>query len=161
MFSFFNTKEKKLRAIGFASMVDALQARKKNGEITKKEYKKIINQWCQRNEKSIENKGHIEVSARQSFDENEVLPPLNLQNIHTQVFDIDYAESLLLFEYKERKTIDQKIIRDLLHYHQKNNTTFGESSSLTTCSTEELLEIATSHTHPIEEVVAALQMLQR
>lgn len=162
MFSFFNSKEKKLREIGYSSVVDEIKEKRKKGEISKEEYNKQIDEWYLKNQKAIEQGKHVEVSARQSFDESEVLPPLNLENIALEVFDIDYVESLLLFEYKEHQKIDQKIIRELINYHKKNNSTITkEIQSLTDYTEKELLEIATSRTHDITKVVAALQALQK
>ena len=114
MFSILkNQKEKKLIKLGFQSLIDAYKEKVNSGEWTKKVYKKAIEQLYQDKKTAIHNTDNIQVFTRQSFDDNEVTVPLNLQNIQQHYIDYDFVYSSLLFEYKNHKKIQVQALDTL------------------------------------------------
>ncbi|WP_372473718.1 hypothetical protein AB4865_00165 [Capnocytophaga sp. ARDL2] len=114
MFSLFkNQKEKKLVKLGFQSLIDAYKEKFNSGEWTKETYKKAIDTLYKDKKTAIENIDNIQVSTRQTYDDDEVISPLNLQNIRQHFIDYDFVYSSLLFEYKNHNKIHIQAIDTL------------------------------------------------
>lgn len=114
MFSFFkSSKEKKLEKLGFQSLIHSYKEKLRNKEWTRKEYNQAVDQLFDEKKTAIDNVENINVATRQSFDDDEVMVPLNLQNIQLEYIDYDFVYNSLLFEYKNKKRIHQKALEQL------------------------------------------------
>lgn len=110
------SKEKDLIKIGFQPLIDSLKKQLKNKEITKQTYHKTIEKWHSDNKLAIQKGESIQAYIKQSFNEREILPPMNLSNIQMEVVDVDYLQSLILFDYKENRSVNQQVVNELKSY---------------------------------------------
>lgn len=114
MFSFFKSAlEKDLIKLGFGELVNGYKQKVKNKEWTKEQFNEAIKEFHTKHKNEINNLGNVNVSTRQSFDVDDQIVPLNLQNIQQEFIDVDYIYSSLLFEFTNRKRIHSKALQEL------------------------------------------------
>ena len=102
MFSFFKSSiEKDLIKLGFEELVKGYRQKVKSNEWTKQQFNDALKNLHDKNQ--INNIGNVNVATRQSFDVDDSIAPLNLQNIQQEFIDYDYIYSTLLFEYNSNK----------------------------------------------------------
>ncbi len=98
MFSFFKSSiEKDLIKLGFEELVKGYRQKVRSSEWTKQKYNDALKTLHSKNKNQINNIGNINVATRQSFDVDDSIVPLNLQNIQLEFIDYDYIYSTLLF----------------------------------------------------------------
>ena len=111
MFSFFkNSIEKDLIKLGFEELVKGYKQKVKSSEWTKQKYNDALKTLHSKNKNQINNIGNVNVATRQSFDVDDSVVPLNLQNIQQEFIDYDYIYSTLLFEYNSNNRIHTKAL---------------------------------------------------
>jgi len=121
MFSFFKSSiEKDLIKLGFEELVKGYQKRLKSGEWTKNQYNQALKALHTKHKNQINNIGNVNVATRQSFDADDAMVPLNLQNIQQEFIDYDYIYSTLLFEYNSNNRIHAKALHQLDKLLQEN-----------------------------------------
>lgn len=114
MFLFFkSTLEKNLIKLGFTDSVNQYKQKLKNKELTKKEYNNALQSLYNAHQVQLKNIKNVNVATRQTFDDDELLVPLNLQNIKQEFIDYDFIYSSLLFEYNNNKRIHTKALHEL------------------------------------------------
>ena len=115
MFSFFkNSIEKDLLKLGYDRLITGYKQKLKNKEITKQQYHNLLNNLHKKHQSTLSNLTNVNVATRQSFNDNEVMVPLNLQNIQQEYIDVDFLYSSLLFEYTNHNRINHKALNELL-----------------------------------------------
>jgi len=93
VFSFFKSdKEKKLEKIGYKSLIQSYKQKASNKEWTRSEYRQAMNLLYKEKKTAVDNAENVNIATRQSFKEDEVMVPLNLQNIQQESVDLK-AES--------------------------------------------------------------------
>ena len=114
MFSFFkNTLEKDLIKLGFGKLIEGYKQKVRTKEWSERQYKEALRDFHTRHISEVRNAGNVNVATRQSFDDDELMVPLNLQNIQQEFIDIDYLYSSLLFEYHNHKRVHTKALHEL------------------------------------------------
>lgn len=114
MFSFFkNSVEKDLVKLGYAQLIEGYKQKVRSKEFTKQQYKKALKQLHEKHLNQINNANNVNVATRQTFDDDELLTPLNLQNIQQEFIDVDFLYSSLLFEFNSRNRIHVKALTEL------------------------------------------------
>lgn len=114
MFSFFkNTLEKDLVKLGFGRLLEGYKQKVKTKEWTGKQYKEALKDLHSRHRSQLSNAENVNVATRQSFDDDELMVPLNLQNIQQEYIDIDFLYSSLLFEYRNHERVHTKALYEL------------------------------------------------
>jgi len=114
MFSFFKSSiEKDLIKLGFEELVKGYQQKLKANEWTKLQYNDALKSLHTKHKNQISNIGNVNVATRQSFDVDDSMVPLNLQNIQQEFIDYDYIYSTLLFEYNSNNRIHTKALYQL------------------------------------------------
>ena len=109
MFSFFKSSiEKDLIKLGFEELVQGYKQKVKTNEWTKLQYNEALKSLHTKHKNQISNIGNVNVATRQSFDVDDSVVPLNLQNIQQEFIDYDYIYSTLLFEYNSNNRIHTK-----------------------------------------------------
>lgn|SRR5690554_844195 len=114
MFSFFKSnKEEKLEKLGYHSLIQSYKEKVRNKEWTRKDYQSAIQNLLNEKKTAVENIENNNVSTRQSFVTDEVLVPLNLENIQNEYIDYDFVCSSLVFEFKSKKRVHLKALQQL------------------------------------------------
>ncbi|MDO5636144.1 MAG: hypothetical protein Q4G18_02705 [Myroides sp.] len=114
MFSFFKSSiEKDLIKLGFEELVKGYRQKVRSSEWTKQKYNDALKTLHSKNKNQINNIGNVNVATRQSFDVDDSVVPLNLQNIQQEFIDYDYIYSTLLFEYNSNNRIHTKALNEL------------------------------------------------
>lgn len=114
MFSLFkSTVEKDLIKLGFEELVKGYRQKLKNKEWTKQQLTDALKNLHTQHKNEIKNINNVNVATRQSFDDDELIVPLNLQNIQQEFIDYDYIYSTLLFEYNSNSRIHSKALYQL------------------------------------------------
>jgi len=114
MFSFFKSSiEKDLIKLGFEELVKGYRQKLKTKEWTKQQYNDALKSLHAKHENQINNIDNVNVATRQSFDVDDSIVPLNLQNIQQEFIDYDYIYSTLLFEYNSNNRIHTKALYQL------------------------------------------------
>lgn len=114
MFSFFKSSiEKDLIKLGFGELVNGYKLKVKTKEWTKQQYNDALTTFHNKNKNQINNIDNVNVATRQSFDVDDSIVPLNLQNIQQEFIDYDYIYSTLLFEYNSNNRIHIKALHQL------------------------------------------------
>lgn len=114
MFSFFKSSiEKDLIKLGFEELVKGYRQKVKSNEWTKQQFNDALKNLHAKNKNQINNIGNVNVATRQSFDVDDSIVPLNLQNIQQEFIDYDYIYSTLLFEYNSNNRIHTKALYQL------------------------------------------------
>lgn len=114
MFSFFkSTLEKDLIKLGFGKLIEGYKQKVRSKEWSGRQYKEALKEFHAQHLGELRNSGNVNVATRQSFDDDELMVPLNLQNIQQEFIDIDYLYSSLLFEYHNHKRIHTKALHEL------------------------------------------------
>ncbi len=114
MFSFFKSSiEKDLIKLGFEELVKGYRHKVKNGEWTKQQFTDALKTMHSQHKNQINNIGNVNVATRQSFDVDDAIVPLNLQNIQQEYIDYDYIYSTLLFEFNSNNRIHLKAVTEL------------------------------------------------
>lgn len=117
MFSFFKSaKEKQLEKLGYQLLIESYKEKVKTKEWTKKEFSQAIDDLYNEKKAIVSNATNINVATRQSFDDDETMIPLNLQNIQQEFIDYDFIYSSLIFEYNNYKRIHTKALNELICY---------------------------------------------
>jgi len=140
MFSLFkSSKEKQLIRLGFQTLIDSYYAKLKSKEWTKEEWKAAIDQLYEQNKTAVFNADNVNVATRQSFVDDEVLVPLNLQNIQQEYIDYDFIYSSLIYEYKNYQRVHSRAIVELIKYLKEK---FPKATVDNQCS-EQLKQLST------------------
>ncbi|MEG1027029.1 MAG: hypothetical protein RSF34_21330, partial [Flavobacterium sp.] len=105
--------EKDLIKLGFEELVKGYQQKLKTNEWTKLQYNDALKSLHTKHKSQISNIGNVNVATRQSFDVDDSMVPLNLQNIQQEFIDYDYIYSTLLFEYNSNNRIHTKALYQL------------------------------------------------
>lgn len=114
MFSFFKSSiEKDLIKLGFEELVKGYKQKVKSSEWTKQQCNDALKSLHTKHKNQLNNIGNVNVATRQSFDVDDSIVPLNLQNIQLEVIDYDYIYSTLLFEYNSNNRIHTKALHEL------------------------------------------------
>jgi len=114
MFSFFKSSiEKDLIKLGFDELVKGYRQKVKSNEWTKQQFNDALKNLHAKNKNQINNIGNVNVATRQSFDVDDSIVPLNLQNIQQEFIDYDYIYSTLFFEYNSNNRIHTKALYQL------------------------------------------------
>ena len=114
MFSFFKSSiEKDLIKLGYEELVKGYCQKVKSNEWTKLQYNDALKSLHTKHKNQINNIGNVNVATRQSFDVDDSIVPLNLQNIQQEFIDYDYIYSTLLFEYNSNNRIHTKALYQL------------------------------------------------
>lgn len=114
MLSFFKSnKEKKLEKLGYQSLIQSYKEKVRSKEWTKNKYSQAIDNLYDEKKAAIDNAENINVATRQSFNEDEVMVPLNLQNIQQEYIDYDFIYSSLIFEYNNYGRVHTKALYEL------------------------------------------------
>lgn len=114
MFSFFkNSIEKDLIKLGFEELVKGYKQKLKSKEFTKEQYTNALKTLHTKHKNEIKNIDNVNISTRQSFDVDDSIVPLNLQNIQLEFIDYDYVYSSLLYEYNSNNRIHTIAIAQL------------------------------------------------
>ena len=169
MFSFFkSTLEKDLIKLGYHELVNGYRLKLKSNEWTKKQFQEALRNLHEQNKNKLENINNVNVSTRQSFDVDDTIVPLNLQNIQLEYIDYDYIYSTLLFEYNSKQRIHVKAIEQLLNLLQENFTDATineqETANIKQVATKDLLHEATEpHTNANKNYLKAvyIELLDR
>lgn len=121
MFSFFKSSiEKDLIKLGFEKLVKGYRQKVKTSEWSKQQYKDALKGLHAKHKNQINNIDNVNVATRQSFDVDDSIVPLNLQNIQQEYIDYDYIYSTLLFEYNSNNRIHAKALYQLDKLLQEN-----------------------------------------
>ena len=121
MFSFFkNSIEKDLIKLGFEELVKGYRQKVKTNEWSKQQYNDALKGLHAKHKNQINNIDNVNVATRQSFDVDDSIVPLNLQNIQQEFIDYDYIYSTLLFEYNSNNRIHTKALYQLDKLLQEN-----------------------------------------
>ena len=121
MFSFFKSSiEKDLIKLGFEELVKGYKQKVKTNEWSKQQYKDALKGLHAKHKNQINNIDNVNVATRQSFDVDDSIVPLNLQNIQQEFIDYDYIYSTLLFEYNNNNRIHAKALYQLDKLLQEN-----------------------------------------
>lgn len=114
MFSFFKSSiEKDLIKLGFEELVKGYRQKVKSSEWSKLQYNDALKSLHTKHKNQLNNIGNVNVATRQSFDVDDSVVPLNLQNIQQEFIDYDYIYSTLLFEYNSNNRIHTKALFEL------------------------------------------------
>lgn len=117
MFSFFkSSKEKQLEKLGYQTLIESYRKKVKDKQWSKQEFQQALNTLFEEKKTVLANASNINVSTRQSFDDDEIMVPLNLQNIQQEYIDYDYIYSSLLFEFNTHKRIHAKALNELTQF---------------------------------------------
>lgn len=121
MFSFFKSSiEKDLIKLGFEELVKGYRQKVRSSEWTKQKYNDALKSLHTKHKNQLNNIGNVNVATRQSFDVDDSIVPLNLQNIQQEFIDYDYIYSTLLFEYNSNNRIHTKALHELDKLLQEN-----------------------------------------
>lgn len=121
MFSFFKSSiEKDLIKLGFEELVKGYRQKVKTNEWTKLQYHDALKSLHTKHKNQINNIDNVNVATRQSFDVDDSIVPLNLQNIQQEFIDYDYIYSTLLYEYNSNNRIHTKALYQLDKLLQEN-----------------------------------------
>lgn len=121
MFLFFKSNtEKDLIKLGFQELIKGYKQKVKSNEWTKKQYNDALKTLHAKHQNQINNINNVNVATRQSFDVDDNIVPLNLQNIQQEFIDYDYLYSTLLFEFNSNKRIHTKALHQLDKLLQEN-----------------------------------------
>lgn len=148
MFSFFKSStEKDLLKLGFQELIKAYKQKVKNREWTTKQYNDALKSLHTKNKNQINNIDNVNVATRQSFDVDDSIVPLNLQNIQQEFIDYDFLYSTLLFEYNNNNRIHTKALHELdklLHENYPDVVVLkNEEKNLKKFSLQQLINEAT------------------
>lgn len=114
MFSFFKSSiEKDLIKVGYEELVKGYRQKVKTNEWTKQQFNDALKSLHTKHKNQINNIDNVNVATRQSFDVDDSIVPLNLQNIQQEFIDYDYIYSTLLFEYNSNNRIHTKALYEL------------------------------------------------
>jgi len=114
VFSFFKSdKEKKLEKLGYQSLIQSYKQKVSNKEWTRSEYRQAMNLLYKEKKTAVDNAENVNIATRQSFKEDDVMVPLNLQNIQQESVDYNLIYSLLIFEYSNYKRVHPKALYEL------------------------------------------------
>lgn len=106
-------KVKQLKKLGHTAQLAQYQAQRNNNQLNKVEYRsKIENLWLQQ-QNNWHHRDNVNVATRQSFTTNETLVPLNLEQIQTEVYDIDFIKNKLFFDYKNQGSVNYALVTTL------------------------------------------------
>ena len=130
MFSFFKSSiEKDLIKLGFGELVKGYRQKVKTNEWTKQQFNDALKGLHTKYKNQINNIDNVNIATRQSFDVDDSIVPLNLQNIQQEFIDYDYIYSTLLFEYNSNNRIHTKALYQLdklLHENYPDAVILGE-----------------------------------
>src|SRR5690606_29563721 len=149
MFSFFKSSiEKDLIKLGFGELVNGYKLKVKTNQWTKQQYKDALKSLHAKHKNQINNIDNVNVATRQSFDVDDSIVPLNLQNIQLEFIDYDYIYSTLLFEYNSNNRIHTKALYQLdklLHENYPDAVILGDDiESLKNFDLKQLIHEATT-----------------
>src|SRR5690606_11365675 len=117
MLSFFKSnKEKKLEKLGYQSLIQSYKEKVRSKEWTKKEYNQAVDNLYDEKKEALINGKKNNIATLQSSNEDEVMVPLNLQNIQHEYIDYDFIYSSLIFEYNNYGRVHTKALYDLERY---------------------------------------------
>lgn len=153
MFSFFKSaKEKQLEKLGYQLLIQSYKEKVKTKEWTKKEFSQAIDDLYNEKKAIVSNATNINVATRQSFDDDETMVPLNLQNIQQEFIDYDFIYSSLIFEYNNYKRIHTKALNELTRYLNNHfpDAVINEEDAQK-ISAKELKELINEASNPIND----------
>jgi len=153
MFSFFKSaKEKQLEKLGYQLLIESYKEKVKTKEWTKKEFSQAIDDLYNEKKTIVSNATNINVATRQSFDDDETMVPLNLQNIQQEFIDYDFIYSSLIFEYNNYKRIHTKALNELIRYLNNHfpDAVINEEDAQK-ISAKELKELINEASNPIND----------
>lgn len=153
MFSFFKSaKEKQLEKLGYQLLIESYKEKVKTKEWTKKEFSQAIDDLYNEKKAIVSNATNINVATRQSFDDDETMVPLNLQNIQQEFIDYDFIYSSLIFEYNNYKRIHTKALNELTRYLNNHfpDAVINEEDTQK-ISAKELKELINEASNPIND----------
>ena len=88
-----NSTEKKLIELGYDWIVKNYRKQLKNKKFNKAEWQKALDNFYQSVAHKKEGKNNVNVAVRQTFDDNEVLPALNVSQITLPEYDVDFLKN--------------------------------------------------------------------
>ena len=153
MFSFFKSaKEKQLEKLGYQLLIESYKEKVKTKEWTKKESSQAIDNLYNEKKAIVSNATNINVATRQSFDDDETMVPLNLQNIQQEFIDYDFIYSSFIFEYNNYKRIHTKALNELIRYLNNHfpDAVINEEDAQK-ISDKELKELINEASNPIND----------
>ena len=167
MFSFFKSNiEKDLIKLGFEELVKSYRKKVKTNEWSKQQYNDTLKSLHTKHKNQINNINNVNVATRQSFDVDDSIVPLNLQNIQQEFIDYDYIYSTLLYEYNSNNRIHTKALYQLdklLHENYNDVVILAEDQqkiqklSLNELINEATLPFTPENKHYLKTVFAELK----
>lgn len=95
-----NPTEKKLIELGYDWIVKNYRRQLRGNQLNKAEWQKALDNFYQSVAHKKEGKNNVNVAVRQTFDDNEVLPALNVSQITLPEYDIDFLKNKIFHDYK-------------------------------------------------------------
>lgn len=166
MFSFFKSgKEKALEKLGYKTLIDSYKQKVTNKEWDNKKYKEAIDKLFNDQKAIVSNANNVNVATRQSFVDDEVMVPLNLQNIQQEYIDYDFIFSTLVYEFKNHKKIHTQAVHELMKYLESKYSAqqlFFENSLKDVTTENLILKVTTEDfSEKFSEIYACLSELKR
>ncbi|WP_277632441.1 hypothetical protein [Avrilella dinanensis] len=138
-----NPTEKKLIELGYDWIVKNYRRQLRNNQLSKAEWRKALDNFYQSVAHKKEGKNNVNVAVRQTFDDNEVLPALNVSQITLPEYDIDFLKNKIYHDYK---TTGKPTLSDIDFLYQIFKKEFPENITQPDCpvnDTDQAIDIIT------------------
>ncbi len=145
-----NSTEKKLINLGYDWIVKSYRKQLKNKQLSKDEWQIALEKFYASVAHKQTHQNNVNVATRQSFDDNEVLPALNVSQITLPEYDIEFIKNKIYNDYKttgkyNRSEIDflyQLFIKQFAEV-EPNDVVASEAAAIDVVTDEYITEKAT------------------
>lgn len=148
-----NSTEKKLIELGYIEVVKNYRKQLKNKQLNKVEWQKALNDFYQSVAQKKEGKQNVNVAVRQTFDDDEVLPSLNVSKISLPEYDVDFIKNKIFHDYKNSEKL---IFSDIDFLYQIFKKEFPETPYQVDLSVDDTAQAIDIITDEFDKEKAAL-----
>lgn len=138
-----NSIEKKLIELGYIEVVKNYRKQLKNKQLNKVEWQKALDDFYQSVAQKKEGKQNVNVAVRQTFDDDEVLPALNVSKISLPEYDIDFIKNKIFHDYKNSEKLILSDIDFLYRIFQKDFSEIEPQTDVSIKDTAQAIDIIT------------------
>ena len=135
--------EKKLIELGYIEVVKNYRKQLKNKQLNKVEWQKALDDFYQSVAQKKEGKQNVNVAVSQTFDDDEVLPALNVTKISLPEYDIDFIKNKIFHDYKNSEKLVLSDIDFLYRIFQKDFSEIEPQTDVSIKDTAQAIDIIT------------------
>ena len=158
-----NSTEKKLIELGYSEVVKNYRKQLKNKKLDKSEWQKALDDFYQSVAQKKEGKQNVNVAVSQTFDDDEVLPALNVSKISLPEYDIDFIKNKIFHDYKNTGKLVTSDIDFLYRIFQKDFSAIEPQTDVSVKDTAQAIDMITDEYDKEKAalIYAAFEFLRR